>query len=420
MNAAGNGGRGTGDAGAHPKHSPDAHDPMRRAVESRPMSRPPSSFPSQNRLTIVALSGGVDSAVAALLLRDAGHDVECLHMTNWEDDGYCDAARDFHDARRVCQLLGVPLHRVNFAREYREHVFANFLAEHRNGRTPNPDVLCNREIKFGAMARYARRLGAARIATGHYARLGAGANGEPELLKARDAGKDQSYFLAAVAAADFRDVLFPLGDLLKSEVREIARRAGLPVADKKDSTGICFIGERPFAEFLTQYLPPSPGAIVDERGRELGRHEGLAYYTLGQRHGLRVGGVAERAEAPWYVAGKDTERNELLVVQGHDHPLLFEDWLATSDAHWIGAPPDALLAGKPLRCAAKIRYRQPDQACTVTLRGERELEVSFDHPQRTPTPGQYVVLYDGERCLGGAVIERVGRQAEARALRAAG
>ena len=405
---------------------------------------------SANTPTIVALSGGVDSAVAALLLRDAGHDVQCLHMTNWEDDGYCDAAREFHDARRVCQLLGVPLHRVNFAREYREHVFVHFLAEHRAGRTPNPDVLCNREIKFGVMARYARRLGAARIATGHYARLaasdatatskaalGAGATAGvvPRLLKARDASKDQSYFLAAVDAADFTDVLFPLGDLLKPEVREIARRAGLPVAEKKDSTGICFIGERPFAEFLAQYLAPTPGKIVDERGRELGRHEGLAYFTLGQRHGLHIGGVARGAEAPWYVARKDAERNELVVVQGQDHPLLFDDWLAASGVHWIGAPPHAAstgtspgahpsatttasagaIASKSFRCAAKIRYRQPDQACTVTITGERELEVSFDHPQRTPTPGQHVVFYDGDRCLGGGVIERAGRRGAASA-----
>jgi tRNA-specific 2-thiouridylase len=281
-----------------------------------------------NGPTIVALSGGVD------------HDIQCLHMTNWEDDGYCNAARDFHDARRVCQLLGVPLHRVNFAHEYREHVFAQFLAEHRKGRTPNPDVLCNREIKFGVMARYARRLGAAAIATGHYARVA-----YPHLLKARDASKDQSYFLAAVAADDLCDVLFPLGDLTKSEVREIARSAGLPVAEKKDSTGICFIGERPFAEFLAQYVPPAPGAIVDERGREIGRHDGLAYYTLGQRHGLRVGGVADHAEAPWYVAAKDEKRNELLdrraarrVDGRHIAPLHREDPLPPARSAVRGHP----------------------------------------------------------------------------------
>ncbi|HUO68510.1 MAG TPA: tRNA 2-thiouridine(34) synthase MnmA, partial [Gammaproteobacteria bacterium] len=264
-------------------------------------------------------------------------------------------------------------------------------------------------------------LGAARIATGHYARLGADDRGTPQLLKARDASKDQSYFLAAVDAAEFDNVLFPLGDLLKSDVRGIARAAGLPVAEKKDSTGICFIGERPFAEFLAQYLPPSPGKIVDDRGRELGRHDGLAYFTLGQRHGLHIGGVADGAEAPWYVARKDAERNELVVVQGSDHALLFDDWLAASDAHWIGAPPNEIAAGEPFRCAAKIRYRQPDQLCTVVRWGERELEVSFDQPQRTPTPGQYVVFYDGDRCLGAAVIERAGRRAAAASrLRAAG
>jgi len=384
-------------------------------------------------LTIVALSGGVDSAVAALLLRDAGHDVQCLHMTNWEDDGYCNSARDFHDARRVCMLLGVPLHRVNFAGEYREQVFAHFLDEHREGRTPNPDVLCNREIKFGVMRAYARRLGATAIATGHYARIrnatdpGAtaapNAGAAPQLLKARDASKDQSYFLHAVHPDDLRDVLFPLGDLLKSEVRELARKAGLPVAEKKDSTGICFIGERPFAEFLAHYLPPSPGIIRDDTGAERGRHDGLACYTLGQRHGLHIGGVADAAESPWYVARKDAERNELVVVQGHDHPLLYEDWLAAADARWIGAPPDGWAAGRPFRCTAKIRYRQPDQACTVAKTGDATFEVSFAQPQRTPTPGQYVVLYAGDRCLGGGTIERGGHRgvdAADTGLRAAG
>jgi tRNA-uridine 2-sulfurtransferase len=370
------------------------------------------------RLTIVALSGGVDSAVAALLLRDAGHDVQCLHMTNWEDDGYCDAARDFQDARGVCKLLGLPLHRVNFAAEYRNQVFVQFLDEHRKGRTPNPDVLCNREIKFGVMRRYAARLGATTIATGHYARIGHGADGSasaPLLLKARDASKDQSYFLHAVDPEDLRDVLFPLGDLLKSEVRARARAAGLPVAEKKDSTGICFIGERPFAEFLAQYLPPSPGVIRDDLGHERGRHDGLAYYTLGQRHGLLIGGVADGNEEPWYVARKDAERNELLVVQGNDHPLLLQDSLVASGAHWIGAPPGGWTSGKPFRCAAKIRYRQPDQDCTVVRTGDDAFEVSFDQPQRTPTPGQYVVLYDGDRCLGGATIERAAQRAAAAA-----
>jgi len=306
-------------------------------------------------LTIVALSGGVDSAVVALLLRDAGHAVQCLHMTNWEDDGYCDNAREFQDARRVCLDLGLPLHRVNFAREYREQVFADFLAEYRKGRTPNPDVLCNRHIKFGVMRRYAQRLGATRIATGHYARV-VTTGSEPRLLKGMDAAKDQSYFLHAVPADELVDVLMPLGDLEKSQVREIARRAGLAVADKRDSTGICFIGERPFAEFLHQYLPDTPGVIRDDSGFERGRHRGLPYYTLGQRHGLNIGGVAERPEDAWYVAAKDADRNELIVVQGHEHPWLLRDGLAAGDVHWIGAPPDAWQRDKPLRCHATARF----------------------------------------------------------------
>ena len=358
-------------------------------------------------LTIVAVSGGVDSAVAALLLRDAGHAVQCLHMSNWEDDGYCDNARDFHDAREVCLELRLPLHRVNFVREYREQVFADFLDEHRKGRTPNPDVLCNREIKFGVMRRYAQRLGATHIATGHYARLRA-VDGVPHLCKARDPGKDQSYFLHAVAAQDLADVLFPLGDLLKSEVRALARRAGLPVADKKDSTGICFIGERPFAEFLHEYLPESPGVIRDDAGRERGRHRGLPYYTLGQRHGLHIGGAADSDAAPWYVAGKNAERNELTVVQGHDHPLLQTRQLTAAEPHWIGAPPREWQRGEPWHGRAKVRYRQADQACTVRRGAEGMLDVSFEQPQRTPTPGQFVVFYEGDRCLGGATIEGFG------------
>jgi tRNA-specific 2-thiouridylase len=365
---------------------------------------------------MVALSGGVDSAVAALLLREQGHDVQCLHMTNWEDDGYCDSARDFQDARQVCRILELPLHRVNFAAEYRDQVFADFLEEHRRGRTPNPDVLCNREIKFGVMRRYARRLGAAALATGHYARV-ATVQGTPRLLKARDTAKDQSYFLHAVAPADLADAVFPLGELEKTEVRALARKAGLPVADKKDSTGICFIGERPFAEFLARYLPDDPGAIVDDRGQMRGTHRGLAYYTLGQRHGLMIGGVEGAAEQPWYVAAKDARRNELVVVQGHDHPLLLHDALEASRMRWLGTPPPSWAAAQPFRCQAKVRYRQPDQPCSVRRVGADGLEVCFEQPQRTPAPGQYVVLYDGDMCLGGATIERAfNRSAQQRAV----
>ncbi|HEU4619639.1 MAG TPA: tRNA 2-thiouridine(34) synthase MnmA [Gammaproteobacteria bacterium] len=367
---------------------------------------------------IVALSGGVDSAVAALRLRDSGFAVECLHMTNWEDDGYCDAAKELEDARRVCSQLGLPLHRVNFAREYREQVFSRFLEESRRGRTPNPDVLCNREIKFGVMRRYARRLGGRRLATGHYARVDVDA-GMPRLFKGLDGAKDQSYFLHAVEADDLADVIFPIGDLRKAQVRELARRARLDVAEKKDSTGICFIGERPFADFLRRYVAAEPGPIRDSEGRLLGEHRGLAFYTLGQRHGLGVGGVAARAEAPWYVAAKDVERNELVVVQGHDHPLLYADALRATDVHWIGEAPRAWPAGAPLRCAAKTRYRQPDQPCTIVAAGPAEADVVFDVPQRAVTPGQYVVFYDGDRCLGGGTIDAAERRGDFSGLAAA-
>ncbi len=352
---------------------------------------------------IVALSGGVDSAVAALLLRDAGHEVECLHMTNWEDDGHCESAADFQVARKIARQLGLPLHRVNFSDEYRERVFDHFLAECRAGRTPNPDVLCNREIKFGTLREYARRLGGTSVATGHYARLAVD-DGQTQLLKGTDASKDQSYFLHSVDASAFDDVVFPLGGMLKSEVRARARAANLPSAYKKDSTGICFIGERPFGEFLGQYLPAQPGPIKEPGGRTIGEHRGLAFYTLGQRHGLAIGGLRSFGNEPWYVAEKDTATNSLLVVQGAEHPLLYKNWLAAEAVHWINEPPVDWDEGAGLRCRAKTRYRQPDQSCTAIKAGPDTLEVVFERPQRAVTPGQYVVFYAGERCLGGATI----------------
>jgi tRNA-specific 2-thiouridylase len=352
------------------------------------------------------MSGGVDSAVAALLLRRAGHDVHGLYMSNWDDDdAYCTGAQDFQDARSVAAELDIPLHRVSFADEYRARVFDYFLREYQAGRTPNPDVLCNREIKFGICLAYADRLGARRFATGHYARVVQTESG-PQLLKARDADKDQSYFLHAVEPRQFERVLFPLGELTKPEVRALAREAGLPVFDKPDSTGICFIGERPFREFLARYIPTTPGDIVTERGEVVGRHRGLAFYTLGQRGGLEIGGRAGHDEQAWYVAAKNLARNELVAVQGHDHPLLVSQSLLTGPCNWLQEKPQA--AG--FHAQIKVRYRQADQSCVATPRGDGSLEVRFREPQRAVTPGQFAVLYDGDRCLGGGVIERTAPQ----------
>lgn len=353
---------------------------------------------------IVGMSGGVDSSVAAWLLLQQGYDVQGLFMSNWDEDedGYCTAAEDFQDARSVCERLGVPLHKVSFAGEYRERVFAYFLEEYRAGRTPNPDVLCNREIKFGVCFDYARRLGAEWVATGHYARVEHGAEGAAaRLLRGVDAGKDQSYFLHAMPSQALARTLFPIGSLQKADVRRTARELALPVFDKKDSTGICFIGERPFAEFLSQYLPAQPGAIETLQGRQVGEHRGLMYYTLGQRQGLRIGGRTDASEAAWYVADKDLRRNVLVVVQGHDHPSLCSRGLTASQLTWVaGAAP-----AEHFRGTAKVRYRQPDQACEVRVLASGRCAVEFDEPQRAVTPGQYVVFYSGAECLGGGVIE---------------
>jgi len=304
----------------------------------------------------------------------------------------------------VCEQLDIPLHHANFAKQYRDQVFEYFLDEYRAGRTPNPDVLCNREIKFGVFRDYAKRLGGDLLATGHYARSGI-VNGHGALFKGVDMDKDQSYFLHAVSAEAFAEAVFPLGDLRKADVRQIARDSGLTIHDKKDSTGICFIGERPFRDFLSTYLPANPGPMKTPDGENVGTHQGLMHYTLGQRQGLGIGGLHDHGEEPWYVVAKDVQSNILVVAQG-EHELLFSDWLIATDASWIGAPPFGLDRG--LRCKAKIRYRQEDQDCVVTAAADSELEVRFDSPQKAVAPGQFVVFYDGDQCLGGGVIDKSG------------
>jgi tRNA-specific 2-thiouridylase len=353
---------------------------------------------------IVALSGGVDSAVTALLLKRAGHDVAGLFMHNWEEDeqGYCTAAEDFQDARRVANELGIPLHKVDLTAQYRRQVFADFLAAYRAGLTPNPDVLCNREIKFGDCLRHAERLGAELLATGHYARIVQGADG-PQLHKGEDPGKDQSYFLHAVRRERFARVLMPLGEMHKDEVRELAQAAGLPVARKRDSTGICFIGERPFREFLEQYVPHQPGPILTTDGMPLGEHIGLPFYTLGQRGGIGVGGQRGGSGAPWYVVGKQLADNTLLVAQGEEHPALYSRQLITSEVNWLCTTP-APLDGITVR----LRYRQEDQPARVALAADGSVGIEPQQPQRAVTPGQSAVLYQGTRCLGGGVIVQTG------------
>jgi len=351
---------------------------------------------------VVGLSGGVDSAVAALLLKREGHDVAGLFMKNWEDDDdgeYCSTREDLVDAAAAAERIGIEIEAVNFAAEYKERVFASFLAEYRAGRTPNPDVLCNAEIKFRAFLDHAMALGADKIATGHYASVEE-RDGRFALLRGLDPGKDQSYFLHRLTQAQLARTLFPVGHLHKVEVRRIAREAGLGNHAKRDSTGICFIGERPFREFLSRYLPREPGPMVTPAGERVGEHIGLMYYTLGQRQGLGIGGRRDGSAEPWYVAGKDLGANKLVVVQGHDHPLLLRRQLAAGDASWIaGVPPEA-----HAQFGAKTRYRQADSACTLAVEGGDSFGLDFTAPQWAVTPGQSAVLYRGEECLGGGVI----------------
>jgi len=346
---------------------------------------------------VVGMSGGVDSSVAALLLKEQGYEVLGLFMKNWEDDDtdeYCSSKQDLIDAASVADILGIGLEAVNFSREYRERVFNLFLAEYRAGRTPNPDVLCNAEIKFRAFLDHALELGADRIATGHYAQVRE-LEGQFQLLKAEDGTKDQSYFLYRLNQRQLSKTLFPLGTLYKREVRSMARDAGLPNFAKRDSTGICFIGERPFREFLNRYLPDQPGEMRTPEGKLIGHHHGLMFHTIGQRHGLGIGGPGDA----WYVAGKDMATNTLIVVQGHDHPALYEDRLIAGDLSWISgdAPHTQWVYG------AKTRYRQPDAPCALA-RVDEECEVEFAQPQWAVTPGQSVVVYDSRVCLGGGII----------------
>jgi tRNA-specific 2-thiouridylase len=365
------------------------------------MTTPIAKDPSQTRV-IVGMSGGVDSSVSAALLLEQGYQVEGLFMKNWdEDDGteYCTAREDLADAQAVSDRLGIKLHTANFAAEYWDNVFEHFLEEYQAGRTPNPDILCNREIKFKAFLDYALMLGADLIATGHYVRRDE-RDGQTVLLRGIDNNKDQSYFLHAVGAEQIARTLFPVGELVKPEVRRIAEKYELATARKKDSTGICFIGERRFSDFLKQYLPAQPGDIETTEGKVIGRHHGLMYHTMGQRQGLGIGGLQGASDDPWYVLEKNLERNVLVVGQGNDHPRLFSSALGCSTIYWV----NELDVSGPLRLTAKVRYRQPDQDCTLELIDEGYL-IRFDTPQRAVTPGQSVVLYHGDICLGGGVIE---------------
>jgi tRNA-specific 2-thiouridylase len=352
---------------------------------------------------IVGMSGGVDSSVSAYLLLEQGFEVEALFMKNWEEDDtaeYCSASADLADAQQVCDALGIKLHTVNFSSEYWDNVFEYFLHEYRIGRTPNPDIMCNREIKFKAFLDHAQLLGAERIATGHYVRTRQ-RNGEVELLRGLDNNKDQSYFLYALNQHQLKHALFPVGELDKSAVREIARRENFAVHAKKDSTGICFIGERKFRDFLQRFIPAQPGAIFSAAGKRLGEHSGLMYYTIGQRQGLGIGGTEPGHDDPWYVVSKDLHNNRLIVSQGVHNALLFHSRCRITDLHWIGPGVENI----PFSCSAKVRYRQQDSRCRLLSVDGGDAEIEFAEPQRAMTPGQALVLYQGEQCLGGGTID---------------
>ncbi len=352
---------------------------------------------------VVGLSGGVDSAVTAYLLQRAGHKVDAIFMKNWEEDDtdeYCSATQDLADAERICETLKIPLRTVNFSSEYWDYVFEYFLAEHRAGRTPNPDILCNTEIKFKAFLDFATELGAEMIATGHYARV-VHETQSSRLLMAVDKNKDQSYFLHGLNQTQLKHAMFPLGDMLKSAVRDCAKELDLHIYDKKDSTGICFIGERKFTDFLKNYIDINHGDIVDTEGNVLGTHQGINFYTIGQRQGLGIGGLADASDAPWYVVAKDLQANQLVIAQGNNHPALFNQRLSLDKIHWIN--PLHTVIDTPIQ--AKIRYRQSPQQCQLHHHNEQHI-VHFEEPQRAVTPGQYAVFYHGEHCLGGGIINQ--------------
>ena len=356
---------------------------------------------------VVGMSGGVDSSVAALLLKREGHEVIGAFMNNWEEKdegGVCTSERDWADVRAVCARIGIPFYSVNFSREYYDRVFTHFLSEYRRGRTPNPDVLCNREIKFSAFLRFAEELGADKLATGHFARIGR-AGGEYTLLRAADENKDQTYFLYQIGQRALSMAMFPVGGLLKPQVRAIAREAGLPVSEKKDSTGVCFIGERNFKKFLSEYLPAQPGDMVTPDGKLVGRHDGLMYYTLGQRRGLGIGGSGDGRR--WFVVEKDLANNRLVVQQGEDSPLLYSSACEINELHWLSDRAPAA-DGAEFSCQVRLRHRQPLQDARAVVSGDMT-RITFDAPQRAVTPGQAAVLYQGQVCLGGGTVERAFR-----------